>query len=416
MVVVAAVRLHEIVPGIAVLQPAFLSTVGTVGLLVLFAPRSTIISVLQHRLMKLTLGYWLFMIVTVPFAIWPGGSIPAIKYFLPGVVLVFAVLTAAQQQQSLRLVYVALVGTTGIYAAYALMYGQVFANDRLAPGFGMYDSNDMAALAALVVPLSIGLLRSEEGWRKIPFAAITVLLVLAIVASGSRGGALGLAAGLTVLALGIRGEKRFAAVAVLVVGVMGVWTASPALQDRMRTLTNLEEDYNTFALEGRQEVWKRGAGYVFQNPLLGVGVGNFPNAEGRFFHDYYGGLRGAKWSNAHNAYVQTYAELGIIGGTIFVALLLYGLRRSFRLWRGTGPAPHRPELFASLCAFVVTAVFLSHAYFIPLFVVLALIGGYEGPARLSRARSNRPSTPRRSRCESRIEGTGAVLGGNLQRS
>jgi O-antigen ligase len=113
-----------------------------------------------------------------------------------------------------------------------------------------------------------------------------------------------------------------------------------------------------------------------QNPLLGVGIANFPAAEGR--HPLIVRLqeqgRGMKWSAAHSIWVQAGAELGIPG--LLALVLMFGI--SFRLlWRtdrrlgGVGIRGD-PELkllgemgrplVGVLLGVAVAGSFLSHAY------------------------------------------------------
>lgn len=377
MIVVIAVRLHELVPATAVFAPALLLTFGGTGLVLSRTSRGARQRMLRHPLARLTLAYWLFMILTMPFALWPGLSVGNIRYFLPGVALVVTTLLCAPERRTVHMLQRTLVFATVIYAAYVRLFGRVFGEGRLEAGIGMYDSNDMAALFALAFPLALGLARSERGAVRVAAAISAVLFVMLILASGSRGGLIGLGAGAAVFAFGMRGTIRAVAVGSFAVGLVGLSIFSPAFNERLSSITDLEDDYNLTHEVGRKAVWTRGGGYILDNPLLGVGVGNFPIAEGDWFEEFYHGTRGAKWSNAHNAYIQAYAELGIIGGSLFVALLVYGMRRSWRLWRGVrlqqGGIAHRPEFFASLAAFMVCGVFLSHAYFLPLLALLGII-------------------------------------------
>jgi O-antigen ligase len=376
MIAIVAVRLHELVPVTRFLAPALLMTFAGTGLVLWHSSRAAKRGMLAHPLARLVVAYWLFMILTVPFALWPGQAAGTVRYFMPGVALVVTILLCAPDRRTLLLLQGGLVGTTALYGLYVRLYGRT-SGDRLEAGLGMYDSNDMAALLALAFPLSVGLYRMNRGWARAAAAVAAVLFCVLIIASGSRGGLIGLAAGAMVLVMGMKGPKRAAALAMLALVTVGLWTWSPSFQERVTSITNLEDDYNLTHEYGRKAVWARGRGYIRDNPVLGVGVGNFPIAEGDFFEEHYEGTRGGKWSNAHNAYVQVYAELGLIGGSIFVGLLLFGALRSLRLWRGVrmagGGRLHAPEYLASLAAFAVCAYFLSHAYFLPLLALLGII-------------------------------------------
>lgn len=84
-------------------------------------------------------------------------------------------------------------------------------------------------------------------------------------------------------------------------------------------------------------------------------------------------MRG-KWSAAHNSYVQAFAELGVIGGVLFVSLLVTSVRRLVPVFRQASPVtgiPH-PEYIGAVVAFASSAFFLSHAYFWGFFALVGL--------------------------------------------
>jgi O-antigen ligase len=375
LVVVSAIRLHELVPATSVLQPALLATFGGLGLLLARTPELLRKEAFSDRLSVLIMAYWGFMIVTMPFALWPGLAAGMVRYMLPGVAMVLAIRMCAADRRTLNFLLTGFVLAASAYALYARVSGRMW-DGRLSAGTGMYDSNDMAAIMAVAFPLAVGLVRHRSGAMRLLLIGAALLLATVALASGSRGGTLGLGAGAIVLAFGLKGNLRIGAVTLLAIATLGLWNFSPSFNERMSSLTNLEEDYNMTDEVGRKQVWKRGRQYIRENPVIGVGAGNFPIAEGDYFAVMYYGTRGAKWSSAHNAYIQAYAELGLIGGSIFVGLLLFGVARSWRHWRGThgcGGLSHQPELLAALCAYMVSAIFLSHAYFMPLFALLGMI-------------------------------------------
>lgn len=376
LIIVAAVRLHELVPVLRFIKPALLVTFGGTALIWLKTPAPERAALLRHPFMRLVFAYWAFMLVTAPFALWPRLALESVQYFLPGVALAAAILLSRADRPTLSRLQGGFVVAAAVFALAAKLFGRTFADGRLEPMAGMYDSNDMAALLALTFPLALGYARAQRDTARMVGYGAALLLLVAILASGSRGGVLGLGAGAVVYVLGMKGSRRIVALTMLAAVTAGIWAYSPSFKNRMMTLTNLESDYNTYDEFGRKAVWKRGRQYIRENPVIGVGAGNFAIAEGQYFGIVRAGIRGAKWSNAHNAYVQSFAELGLLGGSIFVGILLAGVTYGLRLWRGvrvaSGELLHRPELLASLCAFMVSAIFLSHAYFMPLIATGAL--------------------------------------------
>lgn len=375
MLAVVAVRLHEFIPGASVAKPVLLISVGGTLLLVSRTASGVVQDALQDRIGRLVVLYFAWITVTIPFAMWQALAFNTWQGVLPSVLLFFAIVLCPPSRRSLDRLQVAFVLMVLTYASYAQLFGSSWGG-RLRIG-GMYDSNDMASLMALAFPISAGLLaRSVPGRARIAAIAAVLALGLGIIATGSRGGVLALLAGALVFALGFRGTRGVVVTAALVaLGFVGWVNASPDFRARMMTLTSLEDDYNYSADTGRKAVWARGRGYIRDYPLFGVGAGNFPIAEGGMWEAQ--GQTG-KWSAAHNAYIQAYAELGLFGGSVFVAMLLVGAHRAARLWRvaharGRAPPLDRPELLGGLAAFAAGGYFLSHAFFPPAFGLLGLI-------------------------------------------
>jgi O-antigen ligase len=391
LLLVVAVRLHEFIPFIGVFKPVLV--VGLVGPAMIFmhASQAAKQAVLAHRISRLVLAYWAWVALTVPFALWPSMAFNTWKGLISAVLMVIAIVFCPPTRGTLHKLMTAFVVFVLIYAAYAQVFGRSIGG-RLEIG-GMYDSNDMASLMAIAFPMAAGMLtRSVPGRARVAAILAVLALGLGVMATGSRGGVLALLAGAVVFALGFRGFRGVVVIACLALGgVVGWATASPEFRARMNTLTNLEDDYNLNSEAGRKAVWRRGRGYIADNPVIGVGAGNFPMAEGEYLS---ASATTGKWSTAHNAYIQAYAELGVIGGSLFVGMLLLGVRCALPMWRtapprtGRAPPLDRPELLAALAAFAAGGYFLSHAYFGPLFALLGFI------AVADRVRSFEATAPR----------------------
>jgi O-antigen ligase len=256
-----------------------------------------------------------------------------------------------------------------------MMSGITVAEDRLTSGGG-YDPNDLAALLAFTAPLAAGIALRERGKQRLAALATLPLLALIIAKTASRGGVLALVVGMGVFILGQRGKRRVMLIVLAIIAAAGMWSfGPPVFRARLLSMTELQNDYNFSAYTGRKAVWSRARGYFLEHPITGVGYENFPVAEGETWERI--GMAG-KWSAAHNSYLQAFAELGMIGGCLFLALLLSAGRRAYALWKRSARRaalgiPDRPEMLAALMAFCTSAYFLSHAYLWALFTLLGLI-------------------------------------------
>jgi O-antigen ligase len=191
--------------------------------------------------------------------------------------------------------------------------------------------NAFAGYLAVIFPLGIAL--SLVGERERWFArAATAVLAIAITVSLSRGAWVGLGLALALMAL-IWGRATRLALAIaggalglaLVFGVAGVLPET--ITDRVAVVfenflvfdvRNVEPNPQNFALVERLAHWYAAWGMFEANPIVGVGPGNYDAAYETFQ------LQG--WSeslgHAHNYYLNTLAELGIIGFTAFMAFMV----------------------------------------------------------------------------------------------
>jgi O-antigen ligase len=203
----------------------------------------------------------------------------------------------------------------------------------------MYDPNDIAAvaLAQLAFPI-VALLGSFRTPVKLVALGTVVSGVLLAFYTGSRGGLVGLVTFL-VLFLGLRiprvsGWRKLLLVLVLLSGVLV--NIDKINVERYLTLSSVEEDYNATGEFGRKEVWQRGLQFFWDDPLTGVGVSRFAEAIGT--------MRAAdgvqpRWQAAHNSYIEILAETGIVGGILFVLLVV----RSLVTFWAAGRAPPATE-------------------------------------------------------------------------
>ena len=96
------------------------------------------------------------------------------------------------------------------------------------------------------------------------------------------------------------------------------------LRERIKSIIDTNETSN----QGRIHIWKETLKSIAQNPLLGVGIGNFPTVLKQNPTATKAG------SSAHNLYLNTFAELGIFGFIIFMMLTYEILKSAWKLFAG----------------------------------------------------------------------------------
>lgn len=247
-----------------------------------------------------------------------------------------------------------------------LFLGGLPAPDGRSARFGndLLGANNQAA--ALLLPMAIAASRALTGgaWARSVHAAATMLLVLGVIMTGSRGGLLAtfvvLAAALvfstarrgTVLALA-------ASAATLLVVVVAVNPAGIA-----------ERQFRHADSSGRTDIWTVGLSACSEHCLTGAGWGTFPTVyelEQASAPEAKVLKRGTAYE-PHNIFLLAVVEAGVAGLFLLVLGLLTSLRTAYRL-----PRTMRGPPMAALLGIIASSMFLSNLEFKFFWAVLAYV-------------------------------------------
>jgi len=219
------------------------------------------------------------------------------------------------------------------------------------PGMRWYSTfywpNPFAAFLLLVIPLEAARLIHAAGGREASVhGAMTVLLLVPFILTYSRGAWLSLA-GISVVALliihppswtaAVRRLLLVVTVSMLFVVILTRGSADtpspPAVVGRAVSVANA----NDYSIRGRLSFWRAGLKMLADYPIAGTGPGTYAYSSAAYQPDVRYFAR-----DVHNLYIQTGAEMGIIGIGVVAWLLasLTGLaRRTLGTARGTAEYP-----------------------------------------------------------------------------
>lgn len=321
--------------------------------------------VFGHRLMRPYLGLFAIGLVTIPIAVWPGGSARFLfGNYLKDMVLVVLLIVTTRTPRDLRRMMWTIIINTLILDAVLLHYGiHKITIVRLG-------KNEIAMTSVIAFGLLLGL--PTAGLGKIAKWAAGLMLVYAIFMSVSRGSYLGISFVLMLFMYFRFGNRVSVPIIAIAVFAVGVYSFGPPRVHRtINTLIHIQNDYNLTARTGRIAIWKRAIKIIKANPL-GVGMRDFPIAEGHLVED----VIGERWMDAHNALLEVTAELGLLGGIVFITLIKRAMQTANRLRKQT----ELPDISAiglsavlALFGYMVTASFLSEAYAVILYIQVAVI-------------------------------------------
>ena len=383
LILVSSARLHVFIPGLSAVRPGLLLVVAGTAL---WLSKGDPLRRLGRPIplgVKLGVFVLAWAVVGVPFALWPGQSGRGVAEAFGVAVLVFLLVVASVRHVAdvRRLLGVTAVGA-GIFAVMGPIQGRIPIRGF---GAGGYDPNDSAMFLVATLPTLVLFAISSKRWSIRLLAGLGALMaLLAVVQTQSRGGFLGLAAVLLFIFLffrGIRTVAKVAAVGLLAVGL--AVTADADYWDRMSTITEMDDGYGVegSVVGGRRQIWTRGMGYMFENPLTGVGLFNFAVAEGqsREIAEQIRRGFGAKFSAAHSMWVQVGAELGIPGFLAFIGLFghvgwrMWKISRRRSRWRTDRETSLMAStILATIIGVAVPGSFLSNAYWPMVWLPLAL--------------------------------------------
>ncbi len=374
-IMTAVGRVQDVFPALAPLHLALLSSALAIVCVALDpGALSRINTALGVGTSWCVLGILIWAVIGVPTSLWPGGSVGVLRTILVKVVLMyFVLLGAVRHPRDITRLAGAYVASVTLYAVMVLIRFRGDPGAIRIHGLYNYDSNDFATVVASAVPIALHLV-VKKGWpvpRVVGIGGLGALL-LAFIWANSRGGFLALLAAGLVILIGYRVVSAPVRIGVAVAAILAFGVAAgPAFWTRMNTISNPDQDYNMTSSEGRLQLWERGIGYMEMRPLLGVGIGGFPSAEGMLSagaREARAHGRGEKWSEPHNSFVEIGAELGVPGLLLFMAMLWTAVRGL----RGTQDSGLAVSLAAALVAFAVGGFFLSLAYREMLYALLAL--------------------------------------------
>jgi putative inorganic carbon (hco3(-)) transporter len=373
-------RPADIVPQLAVLQPAKLFALGALGL---WAIEKMVRQDTSWAKCKLDLYFvWLTVALLASSFVGtdPGTSIALfqdvfVKIIILYVLILNLVTTPARAATTLTTIAVA-CASLGVYALQAKLSGQATIEGSRAGFVGLLgDPNDLALCLLMGMPFLASAVMVTRGRQRWFYGLLLVAVVSGIVSTQSRGGFMGMGAAAFIL-LREKVRSRAMQFGILAVG-MAVLLAASGMSKR--SSGGGDGDGIDESAQGRLDAWKAGLRMMKARPILGVGYDRFADNYPTFVTDavIWGKLE------AHNSFVKAAAETGIVGFVPFMAMVVLSFKSASRLRKRREELAEPIEraavgaLFPTIVAFFISAFFLSQCWSWFTFILLALIAATE---------------------------------------
>ncbi len=316
----------------------------------------------------------------------PGTALQSVFRYALDAFLIPIAYTAVRDRRDLVHVLAAIVGGASIAAASAIISPPPPQIAERATGT-VGDPNELAAALIIGLGLATAFAANRHvnpGLRALAGVAALLSLV-GILVSLSRGGLIGLGVALlfATVAGGRWRRRALGLCVVLAFAAVAYFAFFASLPAKERVL-----DVSGEGGSGRLSLWTVGLRMIEAHPLNGVGTGQFPLASVHYLLRpgliESGKLILTTPKVAHNTYLNIVAEMGIVGGVLFISILLFSVGCALLAVKRVREAgDEKTEMLlrgfvVGLAGYMVTLLFLSEMYSKLLWIVIAL-----GPAMLA---------------------------------
>jgi O-antigen ligase len=276
------------------------------------------------------------------------------------------------------------IGSWVVIYIFLAIYGVLHKGTGI--GAFLVDENDLCLAINMIIPFCFFGAVTSAGKKRIFYFCLSCLFLFVVILTRSRGGFVGLVA---MLSYGwIRSKKKILMGFVLSMLVIFAVLVAPSTYDE-RIQSIVEEGTQRGTAADRIYIWNIGWDMFLDNPILGVGQGNFPyefrkyEVEAGFSEGLYGRSRAGR--AAHSIYFTLLPELGLVGVSIFLLILynnfkdlkyirnIFAKRKDFVIdvealrFYNYGLA-----IDCSMVAVLVSGIFISALYYPHIWVLTAM--------------------------------------------
>jgi len=374
-------RLQELIAGLRPLHIPRLLTLWVAVAWLLSMVGTGRVRITRDRQNAVMVGIVLVAGLSLVSAYWPGMGARVLIDLVKKMVSFLLILNLAGEQKRLRWVV-----WTIILLNVWLCLNQIGAYREAIPGHAFVrvgggtdsflgNTIDFAVALAVVLPIALFMALAERRPAlRVTAALATILFIAAIVNTGSRAGALGLAALFGVFYL--KTPNKILGLVGFLLLVLCWWSLSPqAYKERVFSIGDYQQDASVVR---RIEAWHAAREMIRDHPLIGVGIGNFGIAYGVA---YSPPAEKSRWMSVHNVLYQAAAELGLLGLVVYTLLGCFIIgdnrwtrRLSEHMLADCG-SWHRNiahGLDASLIGYLVTSMFATTLYYPHLYIIAGM--------------------------------------------
>ncbi len=256
-------------------------------------------------------------------------SIDYLSTFLQLILLLILVINLLRKKQNIEhvmMIFIIACFFAAIISLIQLAIGVEFSQSR-ASLFEGQNPNGFSRSLGIGLLLIAYFLFNYSSKKSILLFISGAFLLMAIIFAQSKGTIVSLIASLFFLLIFSKSHNKYLIIIMVIASSFGIYLIFPELMNNFVIPRISLLIYDPISsLTGRDLIWKIGYEMIKDNPIIGVGFGNFTAIYGFYSLQYRG------WyaeTDPHSVFVAIQAELGLIGSVIFVLFLFSIIRRSY---------------------------------------------------------------------------------------
>ena len=335
---------------------------------------------------KLWIGLLSFMALWVPFA---RNNYHAVMLFKDMTLYFFFYLGIVTFVNSTSRMHKLILMWLGVHTVLAV-------NGMLHQGRGvggwLGDENDFGMEMNVAIPVAFFMYQGATNkGSKFLYVGLLAVFVMSLIATSSRGGFLGLLA-VAAYCWFYSPKKIMSLLLGLCLAGLVLIAAPQEYWDRISSITE-DKTMEEGTAGQRVFIWGIGWEMFLDNPMFGVGQGNFPWAIGEYMGGRTWQTKSLAGRQAHSLYFTLLPELGLVGVMIFGAMVYVNYRdtrvKNLVLPTSSGVSARRDEadiqdlqisratlygnaILGGMIGYLATSTFISTLYYPTFWIMMAL--------------------------------------------
>ena len=204
------------------------------------------------------------------------------------------------------------------------------------------NANHLAGYLIFYLPILIGFKYGKKLDQRYFWGILATIVSTALVVTYTRGGWYAAVIALSVMAL-IKDKKLLIFIVTYI--LIYSWIFTPVMNRAVSVVNEAETSNGQY----RIQLWLTALRMFHDNPVTGVGIGNYYTLHDEYLARYPYLDRGHEARQPHNSYVKWLAETGIIGFGLIITVLMLIARNAFTFWRRTRGDPENALIISFIC-------------------------------------------------------------------